>query len=312
MEVIIKKCNKSKKDFPVEVFGDNGKGGCFKNRIACRTRGRAENARSRLKQAGAKLGAPANDEHTEPPAEVLDGAPVVDGRTNKTVLCVANKNLFVRSLFKYIGEKLPDFKIVCEPPQKGYCFTMSFTKRIGLSIKYGCTWGSIKQAVRTELAMKATTSLINDDTICDETNITLFIEKILCSVSPEESVGIEKMTRGEYTVQGYGITLEDSGQKMFLAYGDTWQRVLKSLNYECPKCITCPICLEELNEDSGTILRWHECLVGVCGGCTVKQFLATSGLMVCCNCRHTVGEIMPMHVVNQVAEKMLLRLASGL
>jgi hypothetical protein len=269
MEVIIKKCNKCNKDFPVEDFGDNGKGGCFKNCIACRTRGRAENARSRLKQAGAKPGAPTNDEQTEPPAEVPDGAPVAEGLTHKTVICLANNNLFVQGLFNYIGEKLPDFKIVFEPPQEGYCFTMSLNKQLGLSVRYGCTWGNIKQAVRTELAMKATNSLSNDDTICDEKNFTLYIKKILCSVSLEESVGIEKMTREEHAAKGYGITLEDRGQNMFLAYGDAWTRVLKILNYECPESITCPICLEELNEDSGTNLRCHECLVGVCCGCTV-------------------------------------------
>jgi hypothetical protein len=43
----------------------------------------------------------------------------------------------------------------------------------------------------------------------------------------------------------------------------------------------------------------------------VKQFIANSGMMVCCTCRHTIGERMPMYVVNQIAEKMLLKLASG-
>jgi hypothetical protein len=200
---------------------------------------------------------------------------------------------------------------VFEPPQEGYCFTMSFNKKTGLSVRYGCTWGGIKQAVRTELAMKATISLTNHDTIWDEKNITLFLEKILCSVSPEESVGIEQMTREGHCVKGYAINLEDRGQKMFLAYGDTWKHVLKFLNYECPKSITWPICLEELHKDGDTMLRCHECLVGVCGGCTVKQFIADSGLFVCCNCRHTIGEIMRMYVVNQLAEKMRLRLASS-
>jgi hypothetical protein len=75
---------------PVEDFGDNGKGGCFKNCVACRTRGRAENARSRLKKARAKLGAPASDEQSEAPADdVQDGAPVAEGLTTKKVLCVA-------------------------------------------------------------------------------------------------------------------------------------------------------------------------------------------------------------------------------
>ena len=72
MERITKKCNKCKKDLPIEGFGDNGKGGCFENCVACRTRGRAENARSRLRKAGAKLGAPASDESSEAPAEVME------------------------------------------------------------------------------------------------------------------------------------------------------------------------------------------------------------------------------------------------
>jgi ribosomal protein L37AE/L43A len=200
---------------------------------------------------------------------------------------------------------------VFEKPQEGYCFTMSFNKKIGFSVRYGITWGEIKQAVRIELTTKARGSLINDDTICDEKNILLFVEKLLCHTSPEEHISIEKMTLEGYCVRGYAITLEDRGQKMFLAYGDTWKHVMKFLNYECPKSMTCPICLEELNEDSGTILRCHKCLVAVCGGCTVKQFVADSGLFVCCNCRHTIGERMPTYVVNQIAEKMLSRLASG-
>jgi hypothetical protein len=160
--------------------------------------------------------------------------------------------------------------------------------------------------------MKATKSLINDDTICDERNIVLFIQKIQCAVSLGESVGIEKMTGEEHVVKGYGILLEDRGQQMFLAYGDTWTHVNTFLNFERPDAITCPICLEELSaEKGGTVLTCHECMFGVCGGCTVKQFVANSGVMVCCNCSHTFGTRMPMYVVNQVAQTMLLRLASG-
>ena len=106
-------------------------------------RGRAENARSQLPNARAKLGALASTEQPSEaaPAEVIDVSPVAEGLTNKPVLCRANKNLFVRNLFNYIGEKLPDFKIVFEQPQEGYCFTVSFHKNIGLSVKYGCILG---------------------------------------------------------------------------------------------------------------------------------------------------------------------------
>ena len=135
MEGITKKCYNCKK-LPIEDLGDNGKGGCFTNCLPCRLRGRAENARSRLRAAGAKLGAPTSTEQPSEasasaaaPAEVLDAAPVAEGLLNRTMLCEDNKNLFVRNLFEYLGEKLPDFKIEFEQPQEGYCFTMSFNKK---------------------------------------------------------------------------------------------------------------------------------------------------------------------------------------
>ena len=83
---------------------------------------------------------------------------------------------------------------------------------------------------------------------------------------------------------------------------DTWKHVLKYLNFECPDSITCTICLEELNKHGEKVLTCHECMVGVCGGCTVKQLVANSGVTACCNCRHTIGTRMPMYVVNQVAQ----------
>ena len=92
--------------------------------------------------------------------------------------------------------------------------------------------------------------------------------------------------------------------------GDTWIRVQKFWEFKPEDSITCPICFEELSKERGdTVLTCHECLICVCGECTVKQFVATSGVMVRCNCRHTIGTRMPMHVVNQVAQKMLYKLA---
>ena len=112
-------------------------------------------------------------------------------------------------------------------------------------------------------------------------------------------------------VRGYGITLEDKGQRMFLAYGDTWKHVLKYLNSECPDSISCPICLEELNKHGETVLTCHECMVGVCRGCTIKQVVAKSGVMVCCNCRYSIGTRMPTYLVHRVAQSMRLKLALG-
>ena len=59
--------------------------------------------------------------------------------------------------------------------------------------------------------MKTTHSLINDDTVCDEKNIKLFLEKILCSVPPEESVKLEPMASTDYLVKGCGITFVEQG-----------------------------------------------------------------------------------------------------
>ena len=90
MEGITKKCNKCKKDLPVVVFGDDGRGGCFKTCDACRSRGRAEHARAKLKKDESKADtAPAND--------VKDDT-LKDELTNGAALHVSNKTPFVRSL----------------------------------------------------------------------------------------------------------------------------------------------------------------------------------------------------------------------
>ena len=50
METITKKCNKCKKALSVEVFGDNGKGECFKTCDTCRTAGRDSKARVKIEK----------------------------------------------------------------------------------------------------------------------------------------------------------------------------------------------------------------------------------------------------------------------
>ena len=50
METITKKCNKCKKALSVEVFGDNGKGECFKTCDNCRAAGRASKARVKIEK----------------------------------------------------------------------------------------------------------------------------------------------------------------------------------------------------------------------------------------------------------------------
>ena len=50
METITKKCNKCKKALSVEVFGDNGKGECFKTCDTCRAAGRDSKARVKFEK----------------------------------------------------------------------------------------------------------------------------------------------------------------------------------------------------------------------------------------------------------------------
>jgi hypothetical protein len=51
METITKKCNNCKKALSVEVFGDNGKGECFKTCDSCRDSARERKARDKFRRA---------------------------------------------------------------------------------------------------------------------------------------------------------------------------------------------------------------------------------------------------------------------
>ena len=73
------------------------------------------------------------------------------------------------------------------------------------------------------------------------------------------------------------------------------------------------MCLEELSyKDSDQVLCCHECAVGVCGDCTVKQVVANSGVLVCCQCRHSIGTRMPAYQVAKIADRMRFGMACGL
>ena len=99
---------------------------------------------------------------------------------------------------------------------------------------------------------------------------------------------------------------------MFLAFGDTWKHTKKFLDLPPQVDITCPICLDVLTcKSSARVLTCHECLVGVCGDCTIKQFVANRGVMVCCNCRNSIGTPMPSYQVAGLAETMRRGLACG-
>jgi hypothetical protein len=50
MEGINKVCSKCKKEMSIEMFATNSKNECFKQCTRCRLRGRAENARARMRR----------------------------------------------------------------------------------------------------------------------------------------------------------------------------------------------------------------------------------------------------------------------
>ena len=150
MESITKKCSKCKKMLCVEMFGDNGRGACFKTCDACREKDRAQKLKNKKKQ----------------------------GEEENLVLDNSNKNEFVRRVFAYAETQAPIFKVNFEKPEDGYCFTISYNTHRKISIKHGAVWGDIKKTLEDNLSLMSLALTIEDDTVCDEDNAVLFIEKI--------------------------------------------------------------------------------------------------------------------------------------
>ena len=99
---------------------------------------------------------------------------------------------------------------------------------------------------------------------------------------------------------------------MFLAFGDTWKRTKKFLDLPPKVDITGPTCLDVLtSKRNARVLTCHECLVGVCGDCTIKQFETNRGVMICRKCRHSVGTPKSAYEVAGVAEVTRRFLACG-
>jgi ribosomal protein L37AE/L43A len=152
--------------------------------------------------------------------------------------------------------------------------------------------------------------LIKDDTVCDITNVSLLIKKI-CRCVGDQSFPISRTDKTD-AIKGYCIDFDETGHKIFLVFGDTWKRTQKFLDLPPQADITCPICLDVLIHKRGArVLTCHECLIGVCGDCTLQQFVVTRGVMICRNCRHSVGEPKPAYQVAGMVEVMRRGLACG-
>jgi hypothetical protein len=153
-------------------------------------------------------------------------------------------------------------------------------------------------------------ALIKDDTVCDVTNARLCITKLSRFVG-DSSCSIRRSDKTD-AIKGHSIDFDEKGYRMFLAFGDTWKRTHKFLDLPLQADLTCPICLEELtHKKNANSLTCHECLIGVCGDCTIKQFIVNRGVMVCCNCRHSISEPKPAYQVAGMAEAMLRGLTCG-
>jgi hypothetical protein len=166
------------------------------------------------------------------------------------VLDASNKHEFVRCVLAPVEAVVPECKVSFRKPEPGYCFSIWYNSRHGISAKYGCTWEEIKNSMETELWLMSELASIKDDTVCDVTNSSSFIEKI-CGYAGEESVSISRMDKTD-AIRGYGITFNEKGHRMFLAYGDTWKRTKKFIDLPPQVDITCPICLDVLTHESSS------------------------------------------------------------
>jgi hypothetical protein len=92
MESITKKCNKCKKTLCVEVFGDNGRGECFKTCDACREKNRTQ------KQHKTKMKPPSEEE------EEADLMRQLDLIKDDTVCDITNAALFIEKICRYVGD----------------------------------------------------------------------------------------------------------------------------------------------------------------------------------------------------------------
>jgi hypothetical protein len=135
-------------------------------------------------------------------------------------------------------------------------------------------------------------------------HITLSIQKIM-EHAEDETASVNHMDE-DAAIKGFGIAFNEDGHRMFLDYGDTWKRVNKFLDLPPQVDITGPSCLDGLTLESGSrVLTSRECCAGVCGGCTIKQFVADRGVMVCCICRHSIGTPMPSSSLQHSSEDMI-------
>ena len=160
--------------------------------------------------------------------------------------------------------------------------------------------------IHSDLEELRALTLIKDDTVFDESNLQLFITKMLyCSGG--ESISVEAYTDEEKKLKSLGLTFETREHKIMLHIGDKWLRVRRFLEIDTSIVFDCPICLEDINyKTCKRVMGCPECNVSVCVECSIKQMISNQGMFVCCNCRHALGTRMPDYLVHQAARRIRL------
>ena len=175
------------------------------------------------------------------------------------------------------------------------------SSRIILVISYGCGWNELKTNIHDDLEELRVLSLIKDDTVFEESNLDLFMKKILQCIDGE-SLSVEPYTDKEDKLKYAILNFETREHRLMLEVGDTWRRVRKFLDILPGRVINCPICLEDVQYNRNQyIVGCPECNVIVCADCSIKQFIANHGIVVCCNCRYKVGTFIPERLIHQAA-----------
>ena len=141
----------------------------------------------------------------------------------------------------------------------------------------------------------------------EESNLMILFEKMLNCIGGE-SISVDKVNMGEHDhIKSVVLNFENREHRLILEVGDKWRRVNKLLNILPVRVITCPSCLEDVHYDHNKhVVGCPECNVIVCADCSIKQCIANQGIVVCCNCRYTVGTHIPTYLIHESAA--LLRL----
>jgi hypothetical protein len=150
METITKKCGNCKKALSVEVFGDNGKGECFKTCDACRAEGRARKARVKFDKDVDKRERIAREDFDSLSNEEKDAFTIIPCNLNTVV---SRHNIFFinEKILDYFGDEI-EIGTALDPGLDTETQTQSISVWITVGgvenefeVNLGATWGEIRE-----------------------------------------------------------------------------------------------------------------------------------------------------------------------